>query len=298
MNLNCKTAIVCHDAGGAELVSNYVKNNKGKYFYVLSGPAIKIFKKNISNKIKIIGLAEAEKKTKRLLCGTSFESKLERKAIIKFKKKKKTTIAFFDHWTNYKSRLIYKKRIILPEIIWVSDKYALGLCKFNFPKTKIVLKKNFYIENIKNQIKYTAHTNILTTKKYNNILYVSEPISEFKNKIKNFNYKNSLEYKTFKFFIDNIKILNMNTLKIIFRIHPLENIRKYKWLFGLGLNIQFSKKKSLISDILRSKIVVGRQTMALVVALVAKKKVISCIPPNEQRCCIPYKGIKELRDMI
>lgn len=297
MNLTYKTAIVCHDAGGAELVSNYVKNNKGKYFYVLSGPAIKIFKKNISNKIKIIDLAEAEKKTKRLLCGTSFVSKLERKAIIKFKKKKTTTV-FFDHWTHYKKRLIYKKKIILPETIWVADKYAFSLCKSNFPKTKIVLKKNFYIENIKNEIKYKKYKNIITTKKYNNILYVSEPISEFKNKIKNFNYKNSLEYKTFKFFINNIEILKMNKLKIIFRIYPLEKISKYKWLFGLGLNIEFSKKKSLISDILQSKIVVGRQTMALVVALAAKKKVISCIPPNEQRCCLPYKGIKELRNMI
>lgn len=298
MNLNCKTAIVCHDAGGAELVSNYVKNNKGKYFYVLSGPAIKIFKKNISNKIKVLDLAEAEKKTKKLLCGSSFVSKLERKAIIKFKKKKKETTVFFDHWTHYKKRLIYKKSIILPEKIWVSDKYAFSLCKSNFPKTKIVLKKNFYIENIKNEIKYKKYKNVITTKKYNNILYVSEPISEFKNKIKNFNYKNSLEYKTFKFFTNNIEILKMNKLKIIFRIHPLEKISKYKWLFGLGLNIEFSKKKSLISDVLQSKIVVGRQTMALVVALAAKKKVISCIPPNEQRCCLPYKGIKELRDMI
>ena len=43
---------------------------------------------------------------------------------------------------------------------------------------------------------------------------------------------------------------------------------------------------------------VGRQTMALVVALKSKKKVFSCIPPKEKRCIIPYKGITELRDLI
>ena len=54
----------------------------------------------------------------------------------------------------------------------------------------------------------------------------------------------------------------------------------------------------LLQDIKKADIVIGRQTMALVVALKSKKKVFSCIPPKEKRCIIPYKGIIELRDLI
>ena len=53
-----------------------------------------------------------------------------------------------------------------------------------------------------------------------------------------------------------------------------------------------------MQDIIKADIVIGRQTMALVVALKAGKKVFSCIPDNEKRCVIPYKGIVELRDLL
>ena len=38
--------IVSHDAGGAEILSDWVKHHKGKrYLFSLKGPAVKIFKK-------------------------------------------------------------------------------------------------------------------------------------------------------------------------------------------------------------------------------------------------------------
>ena len=41
-------AIVSHDAGGAELISSYVKRKIDNiYLYVLSGPAVKIFERKL-----------------------------------------------------------------------------------------------------------------------------------------------------------------------------------------------------------------------------------------------------------
>ena len=37
--------ISSHDAGGAELLSEYVAKNKNQYVFFVSGPAIDIFKK-------------------------------------------------------------------------------------------------------------------------------------------------------------------------------------------------------------------------------------------------------------
>ena len=40
--------VVCHDAGGAEIVSNYVESEtQNNLIYCVKGPAIKIFKKKL-----------------------------------------------------------------------------------------------------------------------------------------------------------------------------------------------------------------------------------------------------------
>ena len=285
------TTIVSHDAGAAEILSSYVKNTKGNYIFVLSGPAKKIFKKKIKN-IIISKLDKAEMISFKLICGTSFKSKIELEAIDKFKKNKKETIAIIDHWINYKQRFFKNRKLILPNKMWVFDKYAKKLIKKIFPKVKIYLKKNFYFSDIKKNIK-----NKIKNKNKSNILYVSEPINNLK-EIKMNNFKDSREYKTVKYFFDNIKYITKKNYNIIFRHHPNEDYKKYKWLSDVIINVRFSKQKSLIKDIQNSDIVIGRQTMAMVVGLILKKKVISCIPPDEKRCMIPFKKIKELRDIV
>lgn len=290
-------AIVCHDAGGAELISSYVKKNKRNYIFVLKGPAIKIFKNKLGKKIKLTNLKNAVKKADKLLCGSSVASKFELKAIIEFKKKKKCTIVFLDHWINYKKRFKYNDTIALPNSIWVADKFALNLCKLKFPKVNLTLKKNEYLIDLKEKIRKIKKYSIKNNN--NTILYLSEPITEFSSRKKIFNnYKGTQEFKTFKYFIDNINVFKIKKYQIIFRTHPSEKIEKYYWIMNLGLKIKFSKNTNLLSDIIKSKIIVGRQTMAMIVGLLANKKVISCIPPNEKRCCLPYKKIKELRDII
>ena len=259
----------------------------------MSGPAKKIFKRKLK-KIKILDIDSAEKISNKLICGTSGKSKIEVKAIEKFKKKNKKTTAIVEHWTNYKTRFLYNKNLILPDKIWVFDRYSKEKIEKIF-NTKIILKKNYYFSEIKNQINKIKVNQI--SKKIINILYVSEPISEFTKK-KIINYKHSREYETLKYFFNNIEYITKKKYNIIFRSHPLEKSNKYKWLKTFIKNIKISKNRLLIQDVNKADIVVGRQTMALVVALKSKKKVFSCIPPKEKRCIIPYKGITELRDLI
>ena len=83
-------AVVCNDAGGAEIVSSWAILNKIKIKLAVSGPAIKIFKKKFpSNKIyspkKAIDLSSS------LMTGSSY-SRIELKAIIYAKQKNKKTI--------------------------------------------------------------------------------------------------------------------------------------------------------------------------------------------------------------
>ena len=134
------TSIVSNDAGAAEIISSFIKNNNDEYVFVLSGPAKKIFKRKIKKKIKILDLESAARISNRLICGTSGKSKIEVKAIDKFKKKNYETIAIVEHWTNYKIRFKLKKKLILPDKIWVFDKHAKEKMKSTI-KTKIIIKK-------------------------------------------------------------------------------------------------------------------------------------------------------------
>ena len=85
--------IVCHDAGGAEIISSWLKKKKIKFFGAITGPAKNIFKRE---KLKFFyrkNLSEI-KKIDLVLAGSGWTSKNEVKAIITAKKFKKNLFVF------------------------------------------------------------------------------------------------------------------------------------------------------------------------------------------------------------
>ena len=72
--------IVSHDAGGAEIISDWVLKQKKNFNYILKGPAIKIFKRKIKN-IKISKSLKFIKKSKEIITGSSWGDLIEIKAI-------------------------------------------------------------------------------------------------------------------------------------------------------------------------------------------------------------------------
>ena len=58
-----------------------------------------------------------------------------------------------------------------------------------------------------------------------------------------------------------------------------------------------SSKNSLIENLVNADIVIGCETMAMVVALQANKKVISSIPPGGRKCMLPHDEIIHLCDI-
>ena len=95
-------------------------------------------------------------------------------------------------------------------------------------------------------------------------------------------------------FFKNLKKITNKKVLIILRNHPsekkdkyLNSIKKYKNFF----DIKISAKINLFDDINRSDIVVGNQSMAMVMALCAKKKTFSILP-NLKHKVLPHKNIK------
>ena len=90
-----------------------------------------------------------------------------------------------------------------------------------------------------------------------------------------------------------------DSLSIVLKPHPSDPEDKYDhWVSSLSLsNIKIEKEKSLSSLIAWSDIVVGCETYAMVVALYAKKRVISALPRNAHNCRLPFDEIERLNQV-
>jgi len=139
--------IVCHDAGGAEIISSYILQESLVVRFCLEGPAIKIFERKLGT-IKRESLLEVINNSSSLLCGTSWESDLEWDSIKEANNQGKKVVSFLDHWVNYQERFVRNDIILLPDEIWVGDVYAKVIAKNCFPNLKIKLVENPYFSEI------------------------------------------------------------------------------------------------------------------------------------------------------
>jgi len=287
-------AIVSHDAGGAEILSCWLSEQKEPYCLVLEGPAIKVFERNLGN-IEITDLNEAISKSDWVLCGTSWQSSLEKKAIRISQNTGKKVVAFLDHWVNYEERFIDNTELILPNEIWVGDPYAEDMAKEIFKETKVILKENPFFKIIKKEFVTVINASI---KDSVTILYLCEPVSEHAQcQYNNDQYFGYTEKEALMFFLDNLDIIHSSISKIIIRPHPSENPNKYNWALDLSDKI-FISSQSLMEEISEASILVGCETMALILGILAGKRVISNIPPGGGFCRLPQKEVENLRNLI
>ena len=92
-------------------------------------------------------------------------------------------------------------------------------------------------------------------------------------------------------------LLKIKYNKIHIRPHPAEKLNKFIKLKKISKKIFISNKNNIFYDIMSNNIIVGINTIALVLGLLAKKKVISCIP-GEKNCELPHKKILNFQDLI
>lgn len=294
--------IVSHDAGGAELLASYVAHNKLNCFYSISGPAISIFERKIDG-LRSVSLYEAITKSDLVLCGTSWQSDLEWQAILLAKKMNKHSIAYLDHWANYKSRFIRCGEEHLPDEIWVGDHLALSMAGNEFPGVTINLVPNLYLLGAKDQIAKldSGKLQIPLDKKIINILFVCEPLSEHGALEFNNEYHwGYTEHDALRYFFNNIhSIFKENNIRVTVRPHPSELRQKYDWV-----TLEFPDYaviggiKTLMEEISDSSVVVGCDSMALIVGLISGRRVISCIPPGGRPCSLPHQNIENIQMLL
>ena len=255
--------VVSHDAGGAQILSSYIKKKNINCHYLLSGPAIEIFR----SKLKDIN--KHKKKTKKkfnlLITGTSYKNKSEVKYLKMAREKGIYSISFLDSWVNYKRRFKLFNKHYYPDEMIVYDKESLKIAKKAFKKkAKITKINNPYLSSFK----------IKNTKKNNYLVYLS---SNF-DLTKKINISDKILFINFLKKIDTY-IKNQNIKKIIIKNHPGEKSNKYNFIKKIktnGFRLEKAKKNQKLEDLLKnSKHVAGFETMGLVVGKLLKNFVIN-----------------------
>ena len=207
-----KVTIVSNDAGGAEILSNWAKKQNYSFNFILSGPAIDIFKKNL-NTLKYQSNLETIVYSDWIICGTSWQSDIEKKAIVFAKSHNKKVISFLDHWTNYKDRYLLDGRIILPDEIWVCDKYALKIAKSLFENVSLKLVQNPYLNEINSQINAykKINPNLKTAIRKKVVLFLGENVSQHALlRYGDCNYWGYTEKSAFQYFLTKIELFIQN----------------------------------------------------------------------------------------
>lgn len=290
-------AVVSHDAGGAEILSSWLRRCEEPYCLVLDGPAQAIFQRKLGDH-RSISLTDAIKQSDWVLCGTSWQSSLERQAISQAKAAGKKVVAFLDHWVNFAERFQEQGVAVYPDEIWVGDIEAEKIAQALFAGVKIVLQPNPYFEDL--QLEFRKIKTAPSDSTQCSILYVCEPIREHALlQYGDERYWGYTEEDALRYFLQNVNALGCTVSNIKIRPHPSESKTKYDWAMNnAALTIEMGGDKTLLEETAEADVVAGCESMAMVVGLLAKKRVISSIPPGGKTCSLPHPEIEHLQFLL
>lgn len=287
-------AVVCHDAGATNLIIGWLKSTPGIEVRVhVQGPALALWQAAFPGSA-IYSLDEALHGAVQLLSGSGWASVLEHDARILAQVRNVPTIAAVDHWVNYQQRFVRNGIEALPDEIWVSDQYAFAEANRCFPGKTVHLLPNTYLNE------QVAAIKVLDSKANpradERILYALEPIREawFGADMR------PGEFQALDYFLSRLDTLGLSkSTQIRLRPHPSDPPGKYEsWLESkTGYDVMMAPVEPLAEAIAWADWVAGCESFVLIIALAARRKVVSTLPPWAYSCRLPHEGIIRLRDL-
>lgn len=284
--------VACHDAGGAELVSSFISRTGVLARAVLSGPAERIFARKLPN-ITRISLAEGLTCASRLICGTSWPATLECEAILAAREAGVPSVAVLDHWINYRRRFERNGVFYNPDVVWVCDELAEQIAHKELPELAVTRIENPYRLELIDQL---AAMPSVESRRSLSILYVTEPTAEASLLLygdsRHFGYTEIQALREFLIRLNDW----VEVGEVVIRPHPTEPADKYSWACA-DSRIRIDVGAPLLMQVAYADIVVGCNSMAMVVASWLAKRVMCAIPKGGRGFSLPVDGIEFLNEV-
>jgi hypothetical protein len=285
-----KVLVIAHDAGGAEIIGAYILKHRERFDFhcYVAGPARIIFRRLkipsrqiSSDKKEISRVIKGHSDAKFILLGTGWMTRIEFDALIEAKNIGLKTVVYLESWVNYRERFLYPEKNWqknLPDEIWVGDKYALVMAKKYFLNTEIKFVTNQYFLAITKRYRELRSL----YKEDRGILFLSDVASGVE-----------LALETILIFLAEKK--KPPSLRI--RFHPADNLTRYDELikkYGERVLIEKSKEKDIVRDLLRARVVIGTETVAMVGSVLSGITTIS-IATLGKKPQLPFRKIIRVR---
>lgn len=295
-------AVVSHDAGSSELLCALISQHKNDaLWHIFASP-----KSPMAHICKRDGLAftpidDAIQQLQALqpnalLFGTGWQEKIERPYVSYCKEHSIPTVAFLDHWSSYRERFGY------PDAGWekncgdftaVHDAKAFELAtKFALPYP--LKLPNLYLQNLITSARQK------TPVPNQNLLFLSEPTDAVaKRTYGDVNYWGFTQYTALEDILKNFARFGCSGLTI--RLHPSDTAGGYKKILKkyphIRSQINDAATYDLTDQLLSAKMVLGFDTMALYIAALLGKNVISYLPSLNREFLLPLPPSHQLRTL-
>jgi hypothetical protein len=284
--------VACHDAGGAEIVSCWLRRRPDAHSVpcLLEGPARAIFARRLGPALRTVDALPPLAGLDLVLCGSSAHAPLERRVVRAARTAGVRSAVWLDHWVNYAERFVLDGKLVLPDEVWVADEHARRLAAATLPGARIRLCGNPYLEDS------AAEIHALETGRggAERILYVTQPTTVAARMATGdplgWGYD---ERDALARYLE--QVADVEAVRV--RVHPAESRDKYAGVldaFANRLPVEFSHSDSLVEDCAWADTVAGCDTMAMVVALAAGRRVVSVIPPGGRPLSLPFEEIERL----
>jgi len=283
------TAVVCHDAGAANIViAGLLNTGRSDWRAYMRGPAERLWKAAFPGVALCGSLDEALEGAELLITGTGWASDIEHEARSLARSCGVKSAAVIDHWVNYAERFIRHGEKVWPDEFWVTDEYALQIAQHTFPAQRVCRIPNRYVET---QLRDIACVERASTPE---LLYVLEPIRN------DWGRGKPGEFQALDYFISCLPMLGLPSGMLIrLRPHPSDAPGKYNDWISLhpDLNIKLDESLNITESLGRATWVAGCESFAMVLALKADRKVYCTLPLWAPVCRLPHSGIAHIRNM-
>ena len=296
-----KVLVVACEAGASQILASMLARlNLSNVRFILEGPAIRIFENKFGPLFLEPLTGDLVRTFDLILTGTSLVPDLERRVIKLGREAGIRVCSVVDHWVNYRQRFTPvnggRGDAIFPDETWVCDEPAIAAAvREGLPEEHLRKIENYYFTGLQGK-SWPAEPG--------RILYVCEPVfDDVKLLTGNGNAWGYNEFELVSDFLRNLEKMDGVFKKAILRLHPNEPQDKYDELIAkypgqIPVEISSVEIRSIEEDCSRAEVIVGVESMALVIGLHFGKKVFSCLPQNvTKQCHLPHREIQHIRSV-